>query len=208
MRLLLCGNKPTSRPFVRTLSPRRQTCSSKKSRLFNIKEFMWSNLKESNWYSYDAKRPVYRGIFSKNFSQQSLTVDFSFTSIIMCLSISLMCNKLTHSMSYNRLSHRSAKNFENQKFKCYNLLQAFCIRNSNTIPQSGLRTLLSCHPLIPLLENPKTYMMDARNLSSKAGKIAVGEKQSWEMLVDIQKLSALERKIHERHRNAVRVRYI
>ena len=194
LRLFLCRNNQVTRTFVWVVSSRQPPCNA-------------FSFNESGWCNYEARKPDYHGSFSILFRQSCLLIKFDFTSILMCLSIWLT---LMDTNLQNRLLPCSKENFENDKFQCdsYIRSQPFCIRTSNSIQYKALRTILSCHSPIPLFENLKTSKMDTRNLSSKAGKISIGEKQSWEMLVDVQKLSPLERKIHERHRNAVRVRYI
>ena len=196
-QLRLCRNNQVTRTFVWVVSSRQPACNT-------------VSINESSWCNYEARRPDYHGSFSILFRQSLLLIDFDFTSILMCLSIWLTFNKLMDTNLHNRLLPCSKKNFENNKLQCdsYIRSQPFCIRTSNLIPYKALRTILSCHSPIPLFENLKTSKMDTRNLSSKAGKISIGEKQSWEMLVDVRKLSPLERKIHERHRNAVRVRHM
>ena len=166
--------------------------------------------RDSSLYT-DARKPEYYGCFKlhsiKSLSQQTLT-DFKLPSILMCLSICLVFNKAMDTNLHYRCLHCSKESFENKTFQCYNdhVLGSFCVRNSNPMQYKTLRTILSNYTHIRILETQTIFKMDTRNISSKAGKIAIGKRESWEMFVDHEKLTPLERKIHERHRNAVRVR--
>lgn len=190
LRLLLCRNNKVIKPIACVVSWRPPTCNA-------------ICINESAWFNHEARKSDSSGSFSVLFRQSCLLIDFHITSIIMYLSIWLTLNKLLNTnlnYTYYRLLPCSKETFKDKKFNSDYMLQPFCIRNSNLMQ----RPMLSCHSPVHLLESLKTSKMNRRNLSSKAGKISIGEKQSWEMLVDVKKLSALERKIHERHRNAVR----
>ena len=93
--------------------------------------------------------------------------------------------------------------FFRQKHYFKNILYAqtrhFCQKkNCNSLFYPGN---ISMHHL-----NVPSFHLYVRNFSSKAGKVVIDKKMaSWEMLVNVEKLTSLEQKIHERHRNAVKV---
>ena len=80
-------------------------------------------------------------------------------------------------------------------------------RNCNRNLFSKRRIFLIHNLYVPSIEVCHLINLGVRNFSSKAGKVVITDEkmESWEMLVDLEKLTALEKKIHERHKNAVKV---
>lgn len=138
---------------------------------------------------------------------------FRITSIISCLSIFVVLNKsLNVKNNYMYLnSHYVYCTDENLKVNCFGQNRPYT--SVSYIPKCLHKhwtyegTLFSNFKHFPLFLRDSILNIGKRNASSKTGKIVIGgEKESWEMLIDYEKLSPLERKIHERHRNAVKVK--
>ena len=103
--------------------------------------------------------------------------------------------RMQYSGMYRNLSTKYVSEvFHSRNYSLNHIFKSRVILNSKCMSLFGAYSLTDTH---------------VRNMSSNVGKVVLGEgRQSWEMLVDYEKLSALETKIHERHRNAVMVKII